>query len=644
MDGFLTCLSCINLFEAVSSPLEIPLYDNFITPVTLDAIDQSRKIYIQSHTSFARITYKDGNTFCYNEGYYQDQLWHLKKVEGDYYTIRAVEDDSALFYNGNEINCYKGQQYDDQLWKFEYTGNGYYRIINKEHAGSKLYLNKDGGFFAYDGPNYDDQLWRLVPEEFPRVMLYGLVAGARLVGYEEPIIYRGKVYRDQMWRLIPVEMEEEMCPRYFYIQNYDNGRKLFASEDGKLTAYEGNNYPDQHWEVVAQGSHFMFINRITRGKIFANSNGEVGCYVGDSYADQEWMLMSPSMKKIHIRSLATGAYLTLDESDKWTVLPDLNGGYYLQELNGGRAYYKPYEFNSYDGPVYSDQVWNIRWPPKNKANVFEMVNKKYQGKMYSRDSWNVEVKLNPVPEEQKKNEQFYLEWADIPGDYNEGLIDEISERNMFWLKDSSAAESRIVTHYPGDLRSLLADIEGRSQVGVGNDHYGFQGLEDQCECIYRVCRPNEDIENGIQCSDANSSRTVAQHVASGTWHPSRFISTTADELTARLWAFYRMDTPSRSRRQQPLRIIRIYLNRIRGTEQEEGCVNLNNQGVREYFIGGAIHRNYARSSREVLFQYTIPREMYDILQNPERPRQPPKKRKRDFALQLSKLLEAMKLG
>lgn len=245
-------------------------------------------------------------------------------------------------------------------------------------------------------------------------------------------------------------------------------------------------------------------------------------------------------------------------------------------------------------------------------------------------------------------EQFYLECADVPGDYNEYLIDEISERNVFWLEDSSAAESHIVTHYPDNRKSVLAGIEGSSSVGNCNDlsygFQGFQGLIDESQYVYRVCRPDENIENGIHCSDSQSNRTVAQHVASGTRHPSRFISTTADELTARLWAFFEMDTPDRSERPEPLRIIIIYLDRVRGTTQEEGCVNLNNQKVREHFITGATHRNFAKSSREVLFQYTIPHEMYDILEDPQRPAQPSKKRKkRDTVLGLSELLEATKL-
>lgn len=241
-------------------------------------------------------------------------------------------------------------------------------------------------------------------------------------------------------------------------------------------------------------------------------------------------------------------------------------------------------------------------------------------------------------------EQFYLECADVPGDYSEYLIDQISERNVFSLEDSSAAESHIVTHYPGNRENVLAGIEGGSSVGNCNDLYGFQGLIDESQYVYRVCRPDEDIENGIHCSDPQSNRTVAKHVASGTRHPSRFISTTADELTARLWAFFEMDTPDRSERPEPLRIIIIYLDRVRGTTQEEECINLNNQKVREHFITGATHRNFAKSSREVLFQYTIPHEMYDILEDPQRPAQPSKKRKkRDTVLGLSELLEATKL-
>lgn len=225
-------------------------------------------------------------------------------------------------------------------------------------------------------------------------------------------------------------------------------------------------------------------------------------------------------------------------------------------------------------------------------------------------------------------EQFYLECADVPGDYNEYLIDQRPNGNVFWLEDSSAAESQIATHYPGDLNSVLAGIEGLSLVGNCNDPYGFQGLIDESQYVYRVCRPDEDIENGIYCRAPYSNRTVVQHVASGTRHPSRFISTTADELTARLWAFFEMDTPDRSERPEPLRIIIIYLDRVRGTALEEGCVNLNNQQVREHFIGGTTHRNYAQSAREVLFQYTIPREMYDIWEYPQRPAQPPKKPKK----------------
>ena len=37
-------------------------------------------------------------------------------------------------------------------------------------------------------------------------------------------------------------------------------------------------------------------------------------------------------------------------------------------------------------------------------------------------------------------------------------------------------------------------------------------------------------------------------------------------------------------------------------------INLTNTGVREHFIKGAIHRNWAKSSKEVLFQYRIPKK------------------------------------
>lgn len=634
-----------DFLQSVNSPCEVPIYDNF---VKIEELNEHEKFYIESHTSNARIVYKDDNTYCYNGGYYSDQLWYLEPSGVSYYTIHnANSSDRKMFFNGSNVGCFAGQQYDDQLWRFQYTGNGYYRIINRANNG-KLYLQSSGNFGGFIGSDYDDQLWRIVPESFPTVLFHNINMGARLVGNEKPTIYRGSQYRDQIWRLIPVEMMEEQCPRLFYIQNVETGRKLAHQKGGDFLAYEGNNYSDQHWEIRALGGHFYFINQVTSGKLYAHSDLSVGCYVGPDYEDQEWMLLGPVLKRLTIKSIATGATLSIGGINEWTIIPDLNGGYYLQNYvpksggNGGRLYYKPYEFNTYDGQVYSDQIWYVTTPDGKTWSILEITNKKYSGKMVSKDSASVTVELDPVTDQ--KSLQFKILLSGENTKYNDYLLDEVSDRNVFWLSDSTEDFQRLLAVYPGSLEDLALDTQDSTRgLQEDEEYYGFQGLTDETDYVYRVCRADEDISQGIRCVDPTSTRTVAQHVASGTRIPSRYISTTCELSTALLWAFYVMDTQSRYLRPQPLRVVRIHLSRAQGTELEAGCVNLNCERVREHFIQGAIHRNYARSSREVLFQDHIPPSMFDVIENPTPPPKPQARKRKRPELKLQQLLENLKI-
>lgn len=631
----------LSILEAVSSPEKLPVYGSFETG-DVDSFSTDQNFYIQSRTSLARIVYNGSDTFCYTGGYFSDQLWKLyytPKFGKPYYLIENVDHRyNYLCYNGSNVEVCDIKDNDDRLWKIEYAGNGYYRFVHKTYD-AKLFLQESGSFGAYYGPDHGDQLWHLVPEKCPVVMLYAMQYGGRLVGYSDPIVDRGNVYSDQHWRIIPVEMEKDMPPQFFYLQNYANGLKLFHNSVGKFGAYEGNNHPDQQWEVRASGATFQFINRMSKGKIVAQSGGKVGCYVGQDHPDQSWMLMAPNMKQLSIKSWSTEATLSLNGSAVWSLLPDLNGGYYLQALgDGGRIYYDGNVFNSYVGAVYQDQVWNIISTLLTESNVFEIVNTKFRAKMYSSDSSSVTVRLDPVSDAKKAKEQFYFSWANATGaTYNEDLIDEITDNNMFWLDSDTASvtsDSVVDTSYARSGGSNSDD----------EDFYGFQGIEDEAEYAYRVCRPDEDISEAIVCNDPNSSRSVSQHVSSGTRIPSHFISTTVEQSIALLWAFYNMQTVTRPRRREPLRIIRIRLNDVRALPDiMNGCVNLNNINIRDHFIQGATARNFARSSRELLFQYRIPSSCYNIVVDPERPRQPPRKRPRNSYAEILELVKNIDL-
>lgn len=134
--------------------------------------------------------------------------------------------------------------------------------------------------------------------------------------------------------------------------------------------------------------------------------------------------------------------------------------------------------------------------------------------------------------------------------------------------------------------------------------FGFCDLEGY---VYRVCRANEVVSNGIYCQDPKSNRTINQHVAHGSTIPSKYISTTASHEVALLWAFYEMNTDCRNPRQEPLPIVKIKLRVLEDTDVENGCANLNNEKVREHFIKGATHRNFAKASKEVIFTGHIPK-------------------------------------
>ncbi|XP_053382190.1 uncharacterized protein LOC128549496 [Mercenaria mercenaria] len=211
-------------------------------------------------------------------------------------------------------------------------------------------------------------------------------------------------------------------------------------------------------------------------------------------------------------------------------------------------------------------------------------------------------------------------------EYNENWIDEISRCTEI-----------------SELSVLSPDLKPDEYF------YGFHGLKE--EILYRVLRSDESdevIKNEIVCKDPNSTRTVEQHIASGSKYGSRFISTTTDREVAALWAFYKMETPERKPRDKPLRIVKITVEKLVGTETEKKCINLCNKEVREHFIKGATHRSWAISSKEVLFQYRIPKYVqnaelvYYLATDIPKPPQPPPKKPKSKAVSLEESMANLK--
>lgn len=120
--------------------------------------------------------------------------------------------------------------------------------------------------------------------------------------------------------------------------------------------------------------------------------------------------------------------------------------------------------------------------------------------------------------------------------------------------------------------------------------------------LYRACRDYQNtvkaVKSGAKPGTKDAERYVEQHIASGNTYPSRFISTTTSSEVALKYA----EKPNYKS------MIKIYLSRMTGMKALDEMINLTNTEVREHFIKGATHRNYAKSSKEVLFQWRIPKK------------------------------------
>lgn len=94
--------------------------------------------------------------------------------------------------------------------------------------------------------------------------------------------------------------------------------------------------------------------------------------------------------------------------------------------------------------------------------------------------------------------------------------------------------------------------------------------------LYRVLKETENIGYGLKAGDPMSTRTVCQHVESGSQYPSRFLSTSGTLEAARLFA-------SKSYK-QPKRIAQIDCVRLKQENPDVQFIDLRNPSVRQYYI------------------------------------------------------------
>ncbi|XP_060605083.1 uncharacterized protein LOC132757727 [Ruditapes philippinarum] len=207
--------------------------------------------------------------------------------------------------------------------------------------------------------------------------------------------------------------------------------------------------------------------------------------------------------------------------------------------------------------------------------------------------------------------------------------------HLILLSSDSETSSSSGENVEGIISSKATSTSGKSKGETKDkNYYGFHGLDDT-NYLYRVLREKESIKNGIICQDKNSTRFVEQHIASGSRFKSKFISTTSSLDVARYWAYFEMDTSERKPRKVPLRIVEIDIQELAGTKYEKKCINLCDEEVRNHFIKGAIHRNFAKSSKEVLFVEKIPKKAIRLKKDISKKEKKGKKKINDLAAKMS---------
>ncbi|KAH3800463.1 uncharacterized protein LOC127839888 [Dreissena polymorpha] len=118
--------------------------------------------------------------------------------------------------------------------------------------------------------------------------------------------------------------------------------------------------------------------------------------------------------------------------------------------------------------------------------------------------------------------------------------------------------------------------------------------------LYRVLKYTENINDGLKARDPTSTRTVCEHVESGSDYPSRFLSTSANREAAKLFASKGWH--------QPKRIAHIDCECLRRENPRVQFIDLRDSSVLQRYIGPdkPVVRRCAQKYAEVLIEGYVP--------------------------------------
>ena len=132
--------------------------------------------------------------------------------------------------------------------------------------------------------------------------------------------------------------------------------------------------------------------------------------------------------------------------------------------------------------------------------------------------------------------------------------------------------------------------------------------------VYRVLRPDEDENEDLTCKDASSKRSLAIHVETGLWTPSKYISTAGSLEKAKKWLETANEQTSQIFGNTRTTIVRIDVAKIKSYYPEiaNSAIDLTREINRNCFLENDLQRNYARAYKEVVFVEYIPSEVITV--------------------------------
>ena len=142
-----------------------------------------------------------------------------------------------------------------------------------------------------------------------------------------------------------------------------------------------------------------------------------------------------------------------------------------------------------------------------------------------------------------------------------------------------------------------------------------RGLDSySSQFVYRVLRPNEDLNQDLKCSASHSSLTIDQFIETGLQSPSKYISTTASLRCAHKWMKKADSFTSDKYGNKRSIIAKVNLNLIKSKYKKlaSSAYDFTNIKNREHFLKNAKQMKFAKAYEEIVFENFIPSEALSL--------------------------------